>query len=55
MNDKRLHMRLALPADDRDRFFAAKARAESVAGVIMSDSQFAVKLIQWAIANRSDQ
>ena len=50
MRDKRLHLRVAIPADVSDDFRAAKVKAESVAGVVMSDGQFAVNLIKWAIA-----
>lgn len=50
MRDKRLHLRVAIPADVSDDFRDAKGKAESVAGVVMSDGQFAVSLIKWAIA-----
>lgn len=49
MKNKRLHMRVAVPADIVDDYRQAKARAEVVAGVVFSDSKFAVSLIKWAI------
>ena len=46
---KRLHMRVAVPADLVDEYKKAKTEAERVAGVVMSDSKFAANLIKWAI------
>ena len=46
---KRLHMRVAVPADLVDEYRNAKAEAERVAGVVMSDSKFAANLIRWAL------
>ena len=46
-------MRVALPAADCERFAAQKAEAEKVAMVKFSDAQFAVKLICWALDQKS--
>lgn len=54
MSEKRHHMRIALSDADYEAFVAAKARAENVAGVIMSDPQFALSLIRWAIYRGND-
>lgn len=48
-SDGRKHMRVALPADQVERFGAAKKKAEDGLKVQMSDSQFAVVLISWAL------
>lgn len=49
MSDKRYHMRIALSEADYAAFISAKATAENVAGVILSDPQFALSLIRWAV------
>lgn len=52
MSEKRHHMRIALSEDDYAAFLAAKARAENVAGVVMTDPQFALSLIRWSVQRR---
>lgn len=52
--NKRLHMRVALPAEHLEAFANAKLSAEGVVGVTLSDSQFAVRLIIWALARIDD-
>ena len=51
MSDGRKHMRIALPAADLERFAAQKAKAEAGAKMQFSDSQYAVRLISWALVN----
>ena len=51
MSDGRKHMRIALPAADLKRFAAQKAKAEAGAKMQFSDSQYAVRLISWALVN----
>lgn len=45
-------MRIALSDDDYAAFVAAKAKAQETAGVILSDPQFALSLIRWAVQRR---
>lgn len=52
-NDGRKHLRVAIPAADYADFVAAKVAAESSAMVLLTDPQFAVKLIQWALKEKS--
>ena len=49
MTDNRKHIRVTIPADLLERFAQAKARAEDAAMVKMSDTQYASRLISWAI------
>ena len=48
-NDGRKHMRLAIPAADYEKFKASKARVEDAGKVVMTDPQYAVQLIKWAL------
>lgn len=54
MTKMRKHMRVALSASDYERFTAAKAQAERSAKVVMTDPQFAVSLIRWAVRETVD-
>lgn len=49
MGEKRKHLRVALSAGDYEKFLAAKAKAENTAQVIMTDPQYAISLIRWAV------
>lgn len=49
MSDKRKTIKITLPADAVPAFSEAKARAEQVAMIKLSDTQYASRLIQWAI------
>lgn len=49
MTDNRKHIRVTLPADKMEAFAIAKAKAEESAMVKMTDTQYASRLIQWAI------
>lgn len=51
-SEVRHHMRIALSDADYQAFIAAKEKAQDVAGVIMSDPQFALSLIRWAVQKR---
>jgi hypothetical protein len=48
-NDGRKHMRIALSAETTAKFEDAKKRAETLLKVKMSDAQYAVTLIAWAL------
>jgi hypothetical protein len=50
-NDGRKHMRIALSAETAATFDDAKKKAETALKVTMSDSQYAVKLIGWALSD----
>lgn len=48
-------IKITLPADCVNSFHAAKARAEQVAMIKLTDTQYASRLIQWALnRNRAD-
>jgi len=49
MTDKRKTIRVAIPADKVDAFEKAKAKAEQEVMIKLSDTQYASRLIQWAI------
>lgn len=49
MSDKRKTIKVTLPADALPAFTEAKARAEQVAMIKLSDTQYASRLIQWAL------
>jgi len=49
MKDNRKHLRIALPADKLEAFTAAKQKAENAAMVKLTDTQYASRLIQWAL------
>lgn len=42
-------MRLALSSKDYEKFLAAKAKSERSSKIVMSDPQYAVSLIRWAV------
>lgn len=42
-------MRVALSAQDYEKFLAAKSKSEKTTKVLMTDPQYAVSLIRWAI------
>ena len=48
-NDGRKHMRIALSAETSAIFDDAKKKAETLLKVQMSDAQYAVRLIGWAL------
>lgn len=47
-------MRIALSASDYEKFTAAKAQAQKSAKVVMTDPQFAISLIRWAVMETGD-
>jgi hypothetical protein len=47
-------MRIALSDADYAAFVLAKEKAQDVAGVVMSDPQFALSLIRWAVKRERD-
>ena len=49
MKDLRKTIKVTIPADKVDSFFAAKARAEQSAMIKLTDTQYASRLIQWAL------
>jgi cysteine sulfinate desulfinase/cysteine desulfurase-like protein len=51
---KRYHMRIALSDADYAAFTAKKVEAEKTVGVIMSDPQFALSLIRWAVKHDNE-
>lgn len=54
MTKERKHMRIALSASDYEKFTAAKAQAQKSAKVVMTDPQFAISLIRWAVMETGD-
>ena len=53
MSDKRKIIRIAIPADKVGLFDAAKKRAEQAAMIKLSDTQYASRLIQWALEQQN--
>jgi hypothetical protein len=51
---KRHHMRIALSDADYAAFKEKKAAAEKTVGVVMSEPQFALSLIRWAVRQDND-
>jgi hypothetical protein len=49
MKINRKTIKITLPADQVDAFDLAKARAEQVAMIKLTDTQYASRLIQWAL------
>lgn len=47
--DKRKHMRIALSAEEYEKFTRSKLAASEAAGIDMTDPQYAVHLIRWAV------
>ena len=54
MTDKRKIIRIAIPADKVELFDSAKKRAEQSAMIKLSDTQYASRLIQWALEQKAD-
>jgi hypothetical protein len=50
--NKRKQVRVTIPAKYLDAFSSAKKNAENDAGIILSDAQFASRLLILAIARR---
>ena len=55
MTDNRKSIRVTIPTTDRDKFEQAKKRAEDAAMVKLSDTQYASRLIQWALSQGADK
>ena len=54
MTDNRKTIKVTIPADMVPAFHDAKARAEQVAMIKLSDTQYASRLIQWALAQQEE-
>ena len=54
MTDQRKSIRITIPATDRAKFEQAKKRAEDSAMVKLSDTQYASRLIQWALSKQQE-
>jgi len=54
MENERKQVRVVIPADKVPSFHAAKARAEQVAMIKLSDTQYASRLIQWALEQQEE-
>jgi len=52
MTDKRKHMKIVIPASMVEQFDRAKADAEQRVMMKMSDTQYASRLVQWALEQR---
>ncbi|MDT8372245.1 MAG: hypothetical protein RQ783_09710 [Gammaproteobacteria bacterium] len=50
--DNRKTIRITIPADYVVKFNIAKSRAEDSAMIKLTDTQYASRLIQWAIDNQ---
>lgn len=48
----RKNLRISIPADKVQAFHDAKARAEQVAMIKLTDTQYANRLLQWALEQR---
>ena len=49
MTNNRKQMRVTLPASAVESFYKAKKKAEDVAGITLTDTQFASRLIEKAV------
>lgn len=49
MSDNRKHVKVAIPERYVPAFDRAKAEAETVAMMKMTDTQYASRLVQWAL------
>jgi len=49
MNNNRKQMRVTLPASAVESFYKAKKKAEDAAGITLTDTQFASRLIEKAV------
>jgi len=54
MKSNRKQMRITLPATAVDAFNKAKKRAEDAAGITLTDTQFASRLIEKAVTSATD-
>lgn len=53
MTDKRKYIRVVIPADLHQAFNTAKQAAENEVMVTLSDTQYASRLIQWALSQQT--
>ena len=51
MNNNRKQMRVTLPASAVESFYKAKKKAEDAAGITLTDTQFASRLVEKAVTN----
>jgi hypothetical protein len=51
MTNNRKQMRVTLPASAVESFYKAKKRAEDAAGITLTDTQFASRLVEKAVTN----
>jgi len=49
INNNRKQMRVTLPASAVESFYKAKKKAEEAAGITLTDTQFASRLIEKAV------
>jgi len=54
MTNHRKQMRVTLPATALEAFNKAKRRAEDAAGITLTDTQFASRLIEKAVTSATD-
>jgi hypothetical protein len=52
MTDGRKYIRIVIPADKIQLFNQAKKAAEDAAMVKLSDTQYATRLLQWALGQQ---
>ena len=52
MTDKRKHIKIVIPASMVEQFDRAKSDAEQQVMMKMSDTQYASRLVQWALDQR---
>lgn len=55
MTDKRKYLRVVIPADLNQAFTDAKQVAENEAMIKLSDTQYASRLIQWALSRQGSE
>jgi hypothetical protein len=53
-NESRKTIKITLPADKVEAFAKAKTNAESAAMITLTDTQYASRLIQWALDRQSE-
>jgi hypothetical protein len=51
MDNNRKQMRVTLPASAVESFYKAKKKAEDAAGITLTDTQFASRLVEKAVTN----
>jgi len=51
INNNRKQMRVTLPASAVESFYKAKKKAEDAAGITLTDTQFASRLVEKAVTN----